>query len=70
MKKLFLTTGLLLFFIAGVVACPLCQGGQGVQKKTIAAYKKVTLFLALSPMVVGTGIYFLVKKQGKKKAAE
>ena len=66
MKKWISTFALMFFFVLGTMACPLCQGGQGVQKKTIDAYKKVTLFLALSPMIAGAGIYFWVKKSSRK----
>jgi hypothetical protein len=46
-------------------ACPLCQGGQGYTKETIIAYKWVTAFLALLPMLMAFGIFRWIFKNRK-----
>jgi hypothetical protein len=43
-------------------ACPLCQGG-GYSKKTTKAYKQVTLFLGLLPIVGAGGIFYWIYKK-------
>lgn len=44
-------------------ACPLCQGGDGISLETIHAYKSVTLFLALLPILGGAGIFYWIYKR-------
>lgn len=52
-------------FSVCVDACPLCQGGQGISKDTITAYKGVTLFLALLPIIGSAGIFYWIYKRKK-----
>jgi len=47
------------------VACPLCQGGQGISKETIFAYKGITLFLALLPILGSGGIFYWIYLKNK-----
>jgi hypothetical protein len=45
-------------------ACPMCQGGPS--ENTIMAYKCITLFLALMPIVGGGGIFYWIYLRTKK----
>ncbi|MBX7153655.1 MAG: hypothetical protein U0Y96_06080 [Candidatus Kapaibacterium sp.] len=49
-----------------LTACPLCQGGQGVSQQTIAAYKGITLLLALLPVVGAGGIFYWIYNKYKR----
>jgi len=48
------------------VACPLCQGGQSISKKTIFAYKAVTAFLALLPIIGCSSIFYWIYRKTSK----
>ncbi len=49
-------------------ACPMCQGG--TSKDTIFAYKGITLFLALLPVLGGGGIFYWIYLRSKKAESE
>lgn len=54
-----------IFLLPSVIeACPLCQGG--AEKDTDFAYKGITLFLALLPILGGCGIFYWFYHQNKK----
>ena len=57
---------ILLPAIAG--ACPLCQGG--ASEKTAIAYKGITLFLALMPIIGGGGIFYWIYCKNKTQENE
>lgn len=46
-----------------VGACPMCQGGPS--KDTVLAYKGITLFLALLPILGGGGIFYWIYLRSK-----
>lgn len=47
-----------------IAACPLCQGSG--TKDTDFAYKGITLFLALLPIIGAWGIFYWIRLQNKK----
>ncbi len=49
---------------ASAQACPLCQAG--ATKRTQKAYEETTAILALLPLLSAGGIYYWIRKQGKK----
>lgn len=66
MKKKHLSLILfLVIFLVPVIAhaCPMCQGGPS--KDTIFAYKGITLFLALLPIVGAGGIFYWIYLRSK-----
>lgn len=66
MKRNYTSIILFLFiFLIPLVgsACPMCQGGP--TKDTILAYKGITLFLALLPILGGGGIFYWIYLRSK-----
>ena len=53
-----------LLFSVAADACPLCQAG--ATKRTQKAYEETTAILALLPLLSAGGIYYWIRKQGKK----
>ena len=62
MNKLFYSILFVFIFSLPLVApaCPLCQGGQGYSNDSIFAYKAMTLFLALLPILGCGGIFYWI----------
>lgn len=54
------------FLLVPVISnsCPMCQGAPS--NDTIFAYKGITLFLALLPIIGAGGIYFWIYLRSKK----
>lgn len=61
---------LLILFIPELCGCPLCQGGDGIKKETITAYKQVTAFLAGLPVLGGIGLFYWIFKKTKEKSTD
>ena len=59
----FIVLAIVLFSIEAN-ACPLCQGGAA--KDTAFAYKGITLFLALLPILGAGGIFYWIKIKSNK----
>lgn len=53
-----------MLFAVSADACPLCQAG--ATKRTQKAYEETTAILALLPLLGAGGIYFWIRKNGKK----
>lgn len=64
MKKKYLIFLAVFLFPLIVGACPMCQGGPS--KDTILAYKGITLFLALLPIIGVGGIFYWVYIRSKR----
>lgn len=63
MKKT-LITALALLVTASVMACPMCQGKS--EGNVITAYKAVTAFLALLPIIGGCSIFYWIFKRNRE----
>lgn len=59
-----LITALALFITASVMACPMCQGKS--EGDVITAYKAITAFLALLPILGGIGIFYWIFKRNSQ----
>ena len=53
----------IILFPSIMAACPLCQGG--AKKDTDFAYKGITLFLALLPILWAFAIFYWIKIKSK-----
>lgn len=67
-KYLILTIFTAIYFLpVASNACPLCQAG--ATKRTNKAYKEVTAFLALLPIIGGGGIFYWLRSGSKDEEA-
>jgi hypothetical protein len=64
MNKIFGVLFAIMLFTLAADACPLCQAG--ATKRTQKAYEETTAILALLPLLSAGGIYYWIRKQGKK----
>lgn len=63
MKKS-LATALALLITTSIMACPMCQGE--AKENTAVAYKAVTAFLALLPIIGGCSIFYWIFKKNRE----